>query len=118
MVEFEYQPWNKIVVHEVVKYPIEHFIERHSIGREGGIGQPLRWANGLVYEFGAVRPTDEVINEQLKGTIHWSHLHYGVLDKYRQELDAPRSVKIPLINMSYHHIFSAMANWIKENFEE
>lgn len=32
MVEFEYQPWKKIVVHEVVKYPIEFFLSQHSLG--------------------------------------------------------------------------------------
>ena len=117
MVEFEHQPWEKIIVHEVVKYPLDHFIIKHSMGAEGGIGAPLNWANGVVFEHGPVRPTDDVITEQLKGVIHWSFLHYGLMPEYKKEVEAPRKVKVPVIDSSSHHIFSGMSKWLLENFE-
>ena len=67
MVEFEYQPWEKIIIHEVVKFPIEFFIGQHSLGAQpGGIGAPLRWANGIVFDLVVFRDTDEIIKEKLE----------------------------------------------------
>ena len=119
MVEFEYQPWKKIVVHEIVEYPLEYFINKHSIrAQEGGTGAPLNWANGIVFEHSTIRPIDDVIKEQIKGTIHWSYLHYAFMLDFKKELEGPRAVKIPIVNLSNHYIFSSMSKWIKETREK
>jgi hypothetical protein len=42
LLEFEFQPWKKIIVHEVVKLPLQHFLMGASLGVEsGGIGRRL-----------------------------------------------------------------------------
>ena len=47
--EFQYQPWKKIVIHEIVSFPLQHFLSAASMGiQQGGVGWPLRWVNGLI----------------------------------------------------------------------
>jgi len=118
MVEFEYQPWKKIIVHEVVKYPIEFFESQNSLGvQPGGIGRPLTWAEGIVFNRSMMRETDEVIKEKLEGKIHYTSLVYGILEKYQPELKVAGNIRIPIINVSNNKIFKEMATWIRNSFE-
>ena len=120
MVVFEFQPWKKIVVHEVVKFPLQHFISSHSLGvQEGGIGRPLVWVNGVVFEKGGLRDTDDIIREKLEGKLHWNFLHYAILEKHQPEFKVtPGNIRIPVINVSDNETLREMATWIKNNFEK
>ena len=119
MVEFEFQPWKKIIVHEVVKLPLEDFLSRHSLGvQEGAIGRPLLWVDGIVFEKGVFRDTDDIIKEKLAGKVHWSSLNYGILEKYQTEFKVTGNIRIPVMNVGNNKVFREMATWIKSNFEK
>jgi len=119
MVEFEYQPWKKISVHEVVKLTLEHFLSGHSLGvQEGGIGRPILWVDGIIFEHGLFRDTDDIIREKLEGKVHWSVLNYGTLEKHQSEFKVAGNIRIPVIDVSGNKIFREMAVWIKNNFEK
>ena len=119
MVEFEYQPWQKIIVHEVVKFPLQHFLSTHSLGvQQGGVGRPLPWVDGIVFIKGAIRDTDDIIREKLEGKIHWSSLNYGILEKFQSEFKVAGNIRIPIIDVSDNKVFVEMAKWIKNNFEK
>ena len=58
MVEFEHKPWKKVIVNEVVKFPLQHFLSTHSLGvQQGGVGVPLAWVSGLVFDKEGFRDT-------------------------------------------------------------
>ena len=120
MVEFEYQPWKKIIVHEVARFPLQHFLSTHSLGvQQGGIGQPLVWVDGVIFEKGGLRDTDDIIKEKLEGKLHWNHLHYAILEKYQPEFKITQgNIRIPVVNVSNNKTFREMAKWIKSNFEK
>ena len=119
MVEFEYQPWKKIIVHDVVKFPIEFFISSHSLGiQPGGIGRPLNWTDGIVFERGVFRDTDEIIKEKLEGKIHYASIGYAILEKHQPEFKVAGNIRIPIIDVSNNKIFKEMVAWIKKTFEE
>ena len=119
MVEFELQPWKKIFVHEVVKLPLEDFLSRHSLGvQQGAIGRPLSWVDGVVFEKGVFRDTDDMIKEKLEGKLHWTFLHYGILEKHQTEFKVTGNIRIPVIDVSDNKTFKEMAAWIKNNFEK
>ena len=119
MVEFEYQPWKTIIVHEVVKFPLQHFLSTHSLGvQQGGIGRPMVWADGLVFDKGVFRDTDDIINEKLEGKVHWSSLNYAIMEKYQSEFKVEGNIRIPVVDVSDNVVFKKMAVWIKNNFEK
>jgi len=118
MVEFEYQPWKKIIFHEVVKYPIEFFLSQHSLGvPSGGVGRPLQWADGVVFDL-AVMSGPDVIKEQLEGKIHYASIVYGLLEKHQPEFKVDGNIRIPVIDVSDSKILKEMAAWIKRTFEK
>ena len=120
MVEFEFQPWKKIIVHEVAKFPLQHFISSHSLGvQEGGIGSPLIWVDGFIFEKGTLPDTDDIIKDKLEGKLHWNFLQYGVMENYQPEIKVtPGNIRIPVINVSDNETFREMAAWVKNTFEK
>ena len=119
MVEFEYQPWKKIIIHEVVKYPIDFFVSQHSLGvQPGGIGRPLIWAGGFVFDRALFRETDDVINEKLEGRLHYSSIVYGLLEKHQPEFKVEGNIRIPVVDVSNNEVFKEMVAWIKKKFED
>jgi hypothetical protein len=117
MVKFNYQPWEEIIVHEIVEYPLEYFFTQATLGiPEGGVGRPLTWSNGLIYRVKAIQPTEDVIKEQLQGIIHWSALHYARMPKYQKQVTRAGRIRVPIVEMSNHTVFGPMVDWIKEKF--
>jgi len=107
-----------VIVHEVVKFPLQHFLSGHSLGvQAGGVGQPLIWADGIVFEKDVFRDTDEIIKEKLEGKIHWIALNYAMLEKYQPEFKVEGNIRIPVVNVSDNVVFKVMAKWIKDTFE-
>ena len=119
MVEFEYQPWKKIIIHEVVKFPLQHFLSTHTLGiQQGGIGRPLVWVKGIIFEKGGIPDTDDIVKEKVEGKLHWNYLHYAILEKYQPEFKITQgNIRIPVVNVSKNRIFREMAEWVKNNFE-
>ena len=119
MVEFEYSPWKKVIVHEVTKFPLDYFISGASYGvQPGGVGRPLTWADGLIFAKGGLPDSDEIVKEKLQGDLHWNHLHYAIMEKFKPEIKVEGNIRIPIINASDNVIFREMASWIKRSFEE
>jgi len=119
MVEFEYQPWKKIIIHEVLKRPLEAFLSQSSLGvQTGGIGRPLSWVDGMIFTRAQLPDTDEIVKEKVQGILHYSSINYVIREKYESEFKVAGSIRIPVINVSHNKIFREMAAWIKENFEK
>jgi hypothetical protein len=85
--------------------------------KEGGVGRPLRWSKGIIFNIVVIQPTEDVIKEQLQGIIHLSALHYARMPKFQSELKIRRT-KVPIMNMSNHTVFGPMADWIKKKYNE
>lgn len=118
LTEFEYQPWKRIVIHEIIKLPLEHFLSGASFNvQQGGVGRPLRWVNGLILEIVSFRETDDIIKEKLNGTIHYSAISYAILEKYQPEFKVSGNIRIAVVNVSNNKTLAELASWIKNKFE-
>jgi hypothetical protein len=119
-VKFKYQPWKEIIIHEIIKFTKEHFINTHSFGvPTGGIGRPISWADGIIFEIVHFRDTEDIIKEKLEGRLHWSAISYCLLEKYQREFKVEEgNIRIPIFNVSDNLMFKEMVNWIKSNFEK
>jgi hypothetical protein len=117
MVEFEYKPWKKIIIHEIMEYPLEYVLFQSTQGvPQGGVGRPLMWSNGVLFSSFVLQPSPDVIKKQLEGIIHWSSLLFSKMEKYQPEIKRDKRIKIPIINVSNHTIFGPMSNWVKKQY--
>jgi len=114
MVEIEYMPTKKIVVHEMYKHStIEDLIKR-IVSPEGA--RPLFWCDGILFTF-YLDDGDEARKEYIKGTMHWDMLAYTEMQSFRDsvELDEGmfKGVKVPVLNYSGFVLFKDLTKWIK-----
>lgn len=117
MIEFEYQPYKKVIIHEITKVPLDQMILARAIAAgEGQVAQPLLWVDGVVFEHAQVPFTEDVVKAQLKGIIHWSLLVYSDMDEFKEEIVGPRATRITVFKQE-GIMFRTLAKWIKENYE-
>ena len=119
MVEVVYQPWKKIVIHEIVKYALDDLVRLQSLGVEpGGLGAPLLWVGGIVFSSSTMLETKDVIKEKLEGAVHWSSVEWALMPEFRDVIIIKETnVKVPIINVTAHPIYKTVSKWLKEHKE-
>jgi hypothetical protein len=118
MVEFEYRPWKKIIIHELVEYPLDFFIMQASENvSKGGTGRPILWSNGIVLTSYIMQPTEDVVKDQLQGILHWVTLSFGHMEQYQSEFRTKDRIRVPVVNVSNHKIFGPLSKWLKKTIK-
>jgi hypothetical protein len=115
LVEFVYEPWKRIVIHEIVKYSFDTLVHLQCLGVQSGqLSPPLFWADGLAFKHVSMPPTEDVIKAQIKGKIHWSQLAFAFLPEYKQGVTLPQgNVTVPILDLTNNNLFIDLAAWIK-----
>ena len=116
MVRITYQPWEEIIIHEAVEYPLAALLEMQSLGvPPGSLGRSLMWANGVAFAYGAMPVSDDVIAEQLKGKMHWSSVIYAMMPTHESAaMLQEMNVRIPVADVSGNPTLYAVARWLRE----
>lgn len=88
MVEIEYSPIKKIVIHEAIKYNLDEFISLKVQPVPPDFpAMPLRWIDGIVFEFGPTPLTPELVNDQAKnGIVHWGIVEWSEMPGFQNNL--------------------------------
>jgi len=80
LVEIEYLPYQKIVVHEVRKMEIPDLLtmvaSQVEAQKQGGVAG-INWIDGIAFVVGEFMPTPQTIEENLKGRVHYSMVFFG-----------------------------------------
>lgn len=117
MVEFEYQPYSKVIIHEIVKIPFDTLILSRCIGiPDGGVARPMRWANGFTFDIAFMHPTDDLVNEQMKGITRWAALSYADMEEFKEIIQGDRAIKIPVLK-AVAVIFNELGDWLRSEYE-
>lgn len=117
MVEFAVEEWKRVVIHEINHYELNDLMKLHALGlSRGGTGRSFLWADGVLFEHNNMPPTEEIVEDQLKGTIHWSSLQFAFMPEFQNILSVD-GVSIHVGDVSTSKLFSAMATWLKETYK-
>ena len=117
LVKITYSPWKEIIIHEVIEYPLDEYINMRSVGvATGGVARPLLWAEGVVFNRSVMASSPEMIKENLEGRLHFSAIEWALMPQHRNFVEINETkVKIPIINISANAIFSEVAKWLKQS---
>ena len=117
LVEFSYEPWKKIIIHEIVQYSFDTLVHLQCLGvQPGQLSPPLFWADGLAFKHVTMPPTEDIIKEQIRGKIHWSQLAIAFVPEYTQGVTIPQgNVTVPILDVSDNNLFIELAAWIKKS---
>jgi hypothetical protein len=121
MVEVEYQPRNKVIIHEYARYEsVEHLIKGafSNIPPGANVGS-LKWVGGLVMTQTPYPMTDTIIKELIAGRLHWDHVSFAPMDEYSPNIHVPDiRLTVTINDVSVNPVFRAIAKFIVANLME
>ena len=118
MVDVEYKPVQKVIVHEAIKYDLPDFLRLKAVlGAQGAPPRAVHWCEGLLFEFGALPNTPETINERIRdGVIHWGFIEFAELPTYQNIVTHPDTqIQMRVVNASNNSAIADVIRSFKNN---
>ena len=119
--EIAFEPYKKLSFKSYIQYTkVEEFIRNISIGSPAGFPaiMNLFWANGIIFRFFSLPPSDSLTKEILNGHLVWDHIEYAPMPTYQKEIQGHPErplVTIIVLDMSNHVVLDPLTKWIKDN---
>ncbi len=113
--EIRFEPWKEVVLHEVLERKWDDWINViiNNLKAGGGGIPTLNWANGMVFQTNPFPPTEKVVEEQLKGIIHYSNVIFALKPNYEESVRKEQWT-INLLNASHNSSFVKLAEELKK----
>ena len=91
MVDVEFKPVTKVIIHEAIKYSFDDFLRmKAQVGQNGVPPRPVRWTNGIIFTYNSVQQTPELINERVRdGVIHWDFIEFAEMENLQNIITHP-----------------------------
>ncbi|WKT57661.1 hypothetical protein QVH35_10060 [Candidatus Nitrosotenuis chungbukensis] len=104
--EITIEPWKKLVIHEVIEYNFDDWVTQIAFGSKtgGGAIPSINWVNGIVFQSFNFPDTNIIVEEKLKGVLHWSSVMFAVKEKYEKQIIKDNAT-INLVDVSVNGIF-------------
>ena len=109
------EPWKKLIIHELIEYKFDDWVKQIAFSsRTSGGGIPtMQWADGVVFSPANFPTTDSVMEEQLKGTLHWSSISFALKEKFEKQI-VTENATLNLVDVSVNEIFRKLAVELKK----
>jgi len=107
--------WEKLVIHEIIEYKFDDWVKQIAFSsRTSGGGIPtMQWADGIAFSPVNFPTTNIVMEEQLKGILHWSSISFAIKDKFENQI-VRENATINLVDVSVNEIFRKVAAELKK----
>lgn len=117
--EITIEPWKKLIIHEVIEYSFDDWMTQIAFSSKtaGGAIPTINWANGIVFQSFNFPDTNIIVEEKLKGILHWSSVMFAIKEKYEKQLIKDNAT-INLIDVSVNEIFKKLADKLKEHSKQ
>lgn len=112
--EITIEPWNQLVIHEVLELRFEDWITQIiASARSAGGGIPtIFWAGGIAFHFATFPDTDTIVQEKLKGRIHYSSVTFSIKEKFEKQIIREGGA-VNFTDVSHNEIFSKLAEKLR-----
>lgn len=108
------EPWNQLVIHEVLELRFEDWITQIiASARSAGGGIPtIFWAGGVSFHFATFPDTDTIVQEKLKGRIHYSSVTFTIKEKFEKQIIREGGA-VNFTDVSHNEIFSKLTEKLR-----
>ena len=108
------EPWNQLVIHEVLELRFEDWITQIiASARSAGGGIPtIFWAGGVSFHFATFPDTDTIVQEKLKGRIHYSSVTFAIKEKFEKQIIREGGA-VNFTDVSHNDIFSKLTDKLR-----
>lgn len=108
------EPWKKLVIHEIIEYDFGDWLTQIAFSSKsaGGAIPTINWVNGVVFQSFNFPDTNMIVEEKLKGTLHWSSVMFAIKEKYEKQIIKDNAT-VNLVDVSVNQIFQELAEKLK-----
>jgi len=108
------EPWNQLVIHEVLELRFEDWVTQIiASARSAGGGIPtIFWAGGVSFHFATFPDTDTIVQEKLKGRIHYSSVTFAIKEKFEKQIIREGGA-VNFTDVSHNDIFSKLTDKLR-----
>lgn len=108
------EPWNQLVIHEVLELRFEDWVTQIiASARSAGGGIPtIFWAGGVSFHFATFPDTDTIVQEKLKGRIHYSSVTFAIKEKFEKQIIREGGA-VNFTDVSHNEIFSKLTDKLR-----
>ncbi len=113
--EVSIEPWKKLIVHEIIEYTFDDLLNQ-TIESSQAVGTGMRtlhWANGVAFQAHVFPDTDTIVQEKLKGIVHYASDTFSIKDKFEKQVISGNAT-INFLDVSVNDIFNELAIKLKE----
>ena len=105
------EPWKELVIHEVLELKLDEWVTQIiASARSAGGGIPtIFWAGGLAFHFATFPDTETIVQEKLKGRIHYSSVTFAIKEKFEKQVMREGGT-VNFTDVSHNEIFSKLAD--------
>ena len=113
--EIRFEPWKELVIHEVLEREWNDWADAiiNNLKAGGGGIPTLSWADGIVFQAVPLPPTEKVVEEQIKGILHYSNATFALKSNYEKSVRKEQWT-INLQDVSHNSIFAKLALELKK----
>jgi len=115
MVDIEYQPIKKIIVHEIIKNTLDEYLRMKAVPPVPN--QPVigsRWIDGILFDPVGYPNIPEIIRDNMEGIVHWNIVNFTDLPEYKPILNHPDTgAPLQVIDNSTNTAVSDFIRWLK-----
>jgi hypothetical protein len=83
VVEVEFVPYQRILIHEIIEQDNKTFFEdivRHALAQPVQAEPSVNWVDGFALLIVPFAPTEDIVRENLSGKIHYSTVVFTKMD--------------------------------------
>ena len=112
--EITIEPWKELVIHEVLELKFDDWLAQIiASARSAGGGIPtIFWACGIAFHFATFPDTETIVQEKLKGRIHYSSVTFAIKDKFEKQVIREGGA-VNFTDVSHNEIFSKLASTLR-----
>jgi len=115
IVDIEYKPAVKIVVHEIIRSEFQDFLNMFAIPQPSGAQRPnARWIDGILFIFKGFPPSPDALRDKIQGILHWEIVNFTEMKKYTPTVTNPKNnIIIDVLDNSNNTAVSDFIRWLK-----
>jgi hypothetical protein len=115
-VSISYEPFKEIVIMEQTRFKSPDDLARFTSVIAGGKLAGLYWAEGIVFLYFPLPPSNTTIAKMLieSGKVYWTYVGYALMPKYELTIETKEKMIVPAIDISTNPLLSKVARWLKE----
>jgi len=112
MVEFEFKPIEKVVVHEILKWSMGEVVQR--------LVKPnskVQWADGIVFIRSNYQTmTPQMADDAANGIVHWALIEFAEMPEMKPQLINENTSAVASVNdVSNNNVFGDLVRWLRND---